>query len=92
MAGGGPKVSTSFDDYASSDEENVTSYDRPAHPHSPHLPDRPKDTLMMVPWYSLLLVYTAFDIIVQMKVMLGRYDARSMQTAVHESWGGERRR
>ena len=45
---------------------------------------------MMVPWYSLLLVYTAFDIIIQLSVFMGRYDARTMQPAVHGTWGGKR--
>ncbi|GMH85648.1 hypothetical protein TrVE_jg6357 [Triparma verrucosa] len=85
----GPKVSTSFDDYVSSDDEDLLSYDRPTFPSTSVL-EKPKNTLMMVPWYSLLLVYTAFDIIIQLKVMLGRYDARSMQASVHGTWGGSR--
>ena len=47
---------------------------------------------MMVPWYSLLLVYTAFDIIIQLSVFMGRYDARTMQPAVHQTWGGKRKK
>jgi hypothetical protein len=46
----------------------------------------------MVPWYSLLLVYTAFDIIIQLSVFMGRYDARTMQPAVHSTWGGKRKK
>lgn len=36
--------------------------------------------LEMVPWYSILLVYSLFDILVQLKVFLGRFDARTQQT------------
>ena len=43
------------------------------------LPKRPSGTLGMVPWYTLLLIYTAFDIFVQAIVFLNRFDARTMQ-------------
>ena len=52
----------------------------------------PKDTEVMVPWYSLLLVHTAFDIMIQLKVFLGRFDARMLQPAVHDTWGGKRKK
>ena len=53
---------------------------------------RPTDTEVMVPWYSLLLVFTAVDILIQLKVFLGRFDARTLQPANHHSWGGKRKK
>ena len=47
--------------------------------------DGPQDTLPMVPWYSVVLIYSVFDLLVAFKVFLGRYDARTMQPALHKS-------
>ena len=47
--------------------------------------DGPKDTLPMVPWYSLIAARSIFDVLVQLKVFLGRFDARSMQSALHNN-------
>ena len=46
--------------------------------------DGPQDTLPMVPWYSVVLIYSVFDLLVAFKVFLGRYDARTMQPALHK--------
>ena len=55
-------------------------------------PIHPADTEAMVPWYSMMLMFTAVDIIIQLKVFLGKFDARTIQSAVHGTWGGERRK
>ena len=44
--------------------------------------DGPQDVLPMVPWYSVVLIYSVFDLLVAFKVFLGRYDARTMQPAL----------
>lgn len=46
--------------------------------------ERPMDTLPMVHWFSILLVASVFDILVQLKVFLGRYDARTMQPPLQQ--------
>jgi hypothetical protein len=53
---------------------------------------RPTNTEVMVPWYSLLLVFTAVDILISLKVFLGRFDARTLQPANHVNWGGKRKK
>jgi len=45
---------------------------------------RPQNTLAMVPWYSLLLFGTAFDLFVQLNIFLNRFDARTMQLVKQE--------
>jgi len=48
--------------------------------------ERPTGTHMdMVPWYTFLLLSTVFDLIVQLTVFVGRYDARTMQPALQIS-------
>jgi len=45
----------------------------------------PQDVLPMVPWYSVVLIYSVFDLLVAFKVFLGRYDARTMQPALQSA-------
>ena len=44
--------------------------------------ERPKGALAMVPWYSIMLVSSGFDILVSLHIFLGRFDARKMQVAL----------
>mmetsp|Transcript_48284 Transcript_48284/g.73008 ORF Transcript_48284/g.73008 Transcript_48284/m.73008 type:complete len:558 (+) Transcript_48284:234-1907(+) len=46
--------------------------------------ERPLGTLEMCPWYNVVLVSTIFDILIQWKIFLGRFDARSMQPALQQ--------
>uniref|UniRef100_A0AAV1T0I2 Calcineurin-like phosphoesterase domain-containing protein n=1 Tax=Peronospora matthiolae TaxID=2874970 RepID=A0AAV1T0I2_9STRA len=43
----------------------------------------PDQNLPMVPWYSMLLIDTGFDLLISLKVFLGRFDMRTMQRALH---------
>ncbi|KAF4320929.1 hypothetical protein BBO99_00000706 [Phytophthora kernoviae] len=43
----------------------------------------PEQNLSMVPWYSMLLFDTVFDLLISLKVFLGRFDMRTMQRALH---------
>ncbi|KAG7401456.1 hypothetical protein PHYBOEH_001001 [Phytophthora boehmeriae] len=43
----------------------------------------PEQNLPMVPWYSMLLFDTAFDLLISLKLFLGRFDMRTMQRALH---------
>ncbi|GMF09794.1 unnamed protein product [Phytophthora lilii] len=43
----------------------------------------PEQNLPMVPWYSMLLFDTVFDLLISLKVFLGRFDMRTMQRALH---------
>ncbi|KAI9914831.1 hypothetical protein PsorP6_007924 [Peronosclerospora sorghi] len=43
----------------------------------------PELNLPMVPWYSMLLFDTIFDLLISLKVFLGRFDMRTMQRALH---------
>nr|CCA25522.1 conserved hypothetical protein [Albugo laibachii Nc14] len=47
------------------------------------LPD--EHHLEMVPWYSMFLFNTAFELMVSLKLFLGRFDHRSLQRAIHSS-------
>jgi hypothetical protein len=38
----------------------------------------------MVPWFSLLAAQSVFDLLLQLKVFLGRFDARTMQPALRD--------
>ncbi len=42
----------------------------------------PQETLPMVPWLSLFAVHSLIDVFLQLKVFLGRVDARLMQPAL----------
>mmetsp|Transcript_27634 Transcript_27634/g.42846 ORF Transcript_27634/g.42846 Transcript_27634/m.42846 type:complete len:1310 (+) Transcript_27634:227-4156(+) len=44
--------------------------------------ESPRGALAMVPWYSILLLDSVFDILVQLKLFVGRFDARTMQPAL----------
>ena len=46
--------------------------------------EQPSDTLPMVPWFSVMLIASVFDILVQLKVFLGRYDARTLQPVLNQ--------
>jgi len=46
--------------------------------------DGPMDTLPMVPWFSLLAAQSVFDLVLQLKVFLGRFDARTIQPALRD--------
>ncbi|KAL4087625.1 hypothetical protein PRIC1_013514 [Phytophthora ramorum] len=43
----------------------------------------PEQNLPMVPWYSMLLFDTVFELLISLKVFLGRFDMRTMQRALH---------
>ncbi|KAE9129507.1 hypothetical protein PF010_g4146, partial [Phytophthora fragariae] len=43
----------------------------------------PEQNLPMVPWYSMLLFDTVFDLLISLKIFLGRFDMRTMQRALH---------
>ncbi|CAI5732946.1 unnamed protein product [Peronospora farinosa] len=43
----------------------------------------PEQNLSMVPWYSMLLFDTVFELLISLKVFLGRFDMRTMQRALH---------
>ncbi|CAI5714636.1 unnamed protein product [Peronospora destructor] len=43
----------------------------------------PEQNLSMVPWYSMFLFDTVFDLLISLKVFLGRFDMRTMQRALH---------
>ncbi|KAL7692206.1 putative calcineurin-like phosphoesterase domain, ApaH type [Plasmopara halstedii] len=43
----------------------------------------PELNLPMVPWYSMLLFDTVFDLLISLKIFLGRFDMRTMQRALH---------
>lgn len=47
--------------------------------------DGPRDALPMVPWFSIVLIYSVFDLLVAFKIFLGRYDARTMQPALQST-------
>ncbi len=47
--------------------------------------DVPQDTLPMVPWLSLFAAQSVIDIFLQLKIFLGRVDARLMQPALQET-------
>lgn len=72
-------VTDEFLDYSSDDSsssgENILSHT---------VLEEPKDTLDMVPWLSLFAAHSTIDIFLQLKVFLGRVDARSMQTALQQ--------
>ena len=47
--------------------------------------ERPKGTSTMVPWFHVMLVKSAFDLLVSFHVFLGRFDERKMQAALRRS-------
>ena len=52
-------------------------------------PEQPEDIFPMVSWYSNVIFSTGFDMLVSLKIFLGRFDARKMQVALlNESMGG----
>lgn len=51
-------------------------------------PAQPEDTLPMVSWYAMMLLATAFDMLVAFKIFLGRFDARKMQVALQNEKRG----
>ena len=56
-------------------------------------PEQPEDIFPMVSWYSNVVFSTGFDMLVSLKIFLGRFDARKMQVALlNESTGGSNRR
>ena len=54
----------------------------------PTKPAQPEDTLPMVSWYAMMLLATAFDMLVAFKIFLGRFDARKMQVALQNEKRG----
>ncbi|DAZ93441.1 TPA: hypothetical protein N0F65_003138 [Lagenidium giganteum] len=43
----------------------------------------PNHNLSMVPWYSMFLFNTAFELLISLKVFLGRFDQRALQRALY---------
>mmetsp|Transcript_26830 Transcript_26830/g.43187 ORF Transcript_26830/g.43187 Transcript_26830/m.43187 type:complete len:1228 (+) Transcript_26830:546-4229(+) len=46
----------------------------------------PTDLLPMTEWYSLALTETAFQLLISMKLFLGRFDMRTMQAAIRDKY------
>ena len=73
-------------DYSSDEMDEVA--DSPSSPNNSfitrmhRIDEVPQDTLPMVPWLSLFAAHSVLDIFLQMKVFLGRVDARLMQPAL----------
>ncbi|EQC35107.1 hypothetical protein SDRG_07341 [Saprolegnia diclina VS20] len=42
--------------------------------------------LPMVPWYSMFVFDTAFELLISLKIFLGRFDMRAMQAAIHPNY------
>ncbi|OQR90250.1 hypothetical protein THRCLA_09395, partial [Thraustotheca clavata] len=42
--------------------------------------------LPMVPWYSMFIFDTAFELLISLKIFLGRFDMRTMQAAIHPNY------
>ena len=53
--------------------------------------EQPKGVLPMVPWFHVMLIKSAFDLLVSLHIFLGRFDARKMQVALRNSNGRKRR-
>ena len=47
--------------------------------------EQPKGVLPMVPWFHVMLIKSAFDLLVSLHIFLGRFDARKMQVALRNS-------
>ena len=47
--------------------------------------ERPQNTLGMVPWFHVMLIKSAFDLLVSLHIFLGRFDARKMQVALRKT-------
>jgi len=72
-------VTDEFLDYSSDDSSNSGETTL-----APISTEEPKDTLDMVPWLSLFAAHSVLDIFLQLKVFLGRVDARAMQAALQQ--------
>lgn len=59
------------------EDENPTPGEQ-LHEKLPHDHNQP-----MVPWYSMFLFDTAFELLISLKVFLGRFDQRSMQKTLY---------
>ncbi|KAF0700957.1 Aste57867_8527 [Aphanomyces stellatus] len=46
----------------------------------------PEHALPMVPWYSMFMFDTGFQLLISLKIFLGRFDRRSMQAALHPNY------
>lgn len=51
--------------------------------------ERPQDTLAMVPWFHVMLIKSAFDLLVSLHIFLGRFDARKMQVALRKTFNAK---
>ncbi|RLN02449.1 hypothetical protein BBJ28_00006243 [Nothophytophthora sp. Chile5] len=60
------------------DDDDVEAEEENGHERLP-----PEQNLPMVPWYSMLLFDTVFELLISLKVFLGRFDQRTMQRALH---------
>ncbi|ETV93544.1 hypothetical protein, variant 8 [Aphanomyces invadans] len=46
----------------------------------------PEHALPMVPWYSMFMFDTGFQLLISLKIFLGRFDKRTMQAALHPNY------
>ncbi|KAG9397865.1 hypothetical protein AC1031_016519 [Aphanomyces cochlioides] len=46
----------------------------------------PEHALPMVPWYSMFMFDTGFQLLISLKIFLGRFDKRAMQAALHPNY------
>lgn len=67
----------SFDWLSERKDEDETMIGESLHERLP-----PEHNVPMVPWYSMFLFDTAFQLLISFKVFLGRFDQRAMQKAL----------